>query len=95
MKNSFEKGSGESVNPHEDEVGKPIWKMPDEGENEHGHEEDEDDFEIPFIPPLSESHEVGIHVPPFDPSLQREWEERERRREEGEKKENPRGYWEM
>jgi len=84
---------------NEDEVGKPIWKMPEEGEVEHDEydEDDEEDFEIPPLPPRST--EVGIHAPGFDPLLQREWEERKRREREEEaekeKKENPRGYWEM
>lgn len=101
MNKPFEKGPGASMNADEDEVGKPIWKIPEGEGGERQRDEDEQDEEIDFdIPPLPpRSNEVGIHAPAFDPRLQREWEERRRREleeeEERKKKENPRGYWEM
>ena len=86
--------------PADDEVGKPLWKIPTTDEIDVDEDEDVEVDDSDEIRPVPRSEgEMGIHAPEFDPLQQQEWEERERLRrqkeEEDQRRENPRGVWKM
>ena len=98
---SFESQGQKKPNaPADDEVGKPIWKIPATDEVDEDETDEEEDDEVGEIHPAPRSEGgIEIYAPDFDPLQQQEWEEQEKLRrqheEENEKGKNPRGLWRM
>jgi hypothetical protein len=87
----------------DDEVGKPLWPVPEPGsEPEPDSDDDSEEInpeEIVPEPRPAAEQEGGLWAPQFDPEQQREWERREKDRRDRESEENEKndrhGVWEF